>query len=99
MTSPDTEKARFLALPTQARSLRSLEFACANARTRRRREPSAEEHDCGYGRSGSLPLSPKGPKRKLARIGEKENTPELESSAAAKDVEAAMLLMAFKVRS
>jgi hypothetical protein len=103
-SSPVAEKARFIGLPAQARSLRSLEFACANARTTKSHELGDEDdmtdEESPRRRVVGQPLMPQNTIRKKGARKEKENTPQSEHEGmAAMDVEAAMVLIGFMSRN
>jgi hypothetical protein len=98
-SSPVAERARFSVLRADARSLRSLEYACAKARAptlfvveEAKPAPVVLEEQLRHPKSGHAPIAV--PRKKLSKK-EKENTPQSEGDNT-QDVEAAILLMHFQ---
>jgi len=98
-SSPAREKARLSALPVQAKTFRSLEWACLNARRGNRiddrEDLSSPDTDGRSVFDGSVHTDSK----ESSLLGEDDSAIGLNPRARSEDVEAAIILLGIKARS
>jgi hypothetical protein len=98
-SSPAAEKARFTALPTRARSLRSLEYACANARagpTPRARGTGGQDGRSTGAAVGEAAGGQLHCVSAIGRVSRVEKGKENVGAGPQTEVEAAMVLLGFR---